>query len=76
MGTIKNLSAVSRTFTILEKLSLVSSSSLEELSKVCGLAKPTVYRFLLTLRDLRYVHRDEGDKWFRTMRLFGMGSRD
>jgi len=75
MGTTKNLSAVSRTFIILEKLSLVSSSSLEELSKVCGLAKPTVYRFLLTLRDLGYVHRDEGDKWFLTMKLFGMGSR-
>jgi IclR family KDG regulon transcriptional repressor len=75
MGTTKNLSAVSRTFTILEKLSLVSSSSLEELSKACALAKPTVYRFLLTLRDLGYVHRDEGDKWFLTMKLFGMGSR-
>ncbi len=75
MGTTKNLSAVSRTFTILEKLSLVSSSSLEELSKASGLAKPTVYRFLLTLRDLGYVHRDEGDKWFLTMKLFGMGSR-
>ncbi len=61
MSTNKNLSAVSRTFIILEKLSLVSSSSLEELSKVCGLAKPTVYRFLLTLR--------------LTMKLFGMGSR-
>jgi IclR family KDG regulon transcriptional repressor len=75
MGTTKNLSAVSRTFTILEKLSLVASSSLEELSKASGLAKPTVYRFLLTLRDLGYVHRDEGDKWFLTMKLFGMGSR-
>jgi IclR family KDG regulon transcriptional repressor len=75
MAATKNLSAVSRTFIILEKLSLVSSSSLEELSKACGLAKPTVYRFLLTLRDLGYVHRDEGDKWFLTMKLFGMGSR-
>jgi IclR family transcriptional regulator, KDG regulon repressor len=75
MATTKNLSAVSRTFTILEKLSLVSSSSLEDLSKASGLAKPTVYRFLLTLRDLGYVHRDEGDKWFLTMKLFGMGSR-
>jgi len=72
---MKNLSAVSRTFTILEKLSLVSSSSLEDLAKATGLAKPTVYRFLLTLRDLGYIHRDEGDQWYLTMRLFSIGSR-
>jgi len=72
---MKNLSAVSRTFTILEKLSLVSSSNLEDLAKATGLAKPTVYRFLLTLRDLGYIHRDEGEKWYLTMRLFSVGSR-
>ena len=75
MSTMKNLSAVSRTFTILEKLSLVSSSNLEDLAKATGLAKPTVYRFLLTLRDLGYIHRDEGEKWYLTMRLFSVGSR-
>lgn len=64
-----------RTFRIIEKLSLVSSSSLEALSRESKLAKPTVYRFLLTLRDLGYVKKDDSDRWFLTMKLFGIGSR-
>ena len=75
MSTTKPLSAVTRTFIILEKLSLVSDSSMEELVRATGLAKPTVYRFLLTLRELGYVRRGEGDRWYLTMKLFGMGSR-
>ena len=75
MSTTKNISAVARAFVIVEKLSGVSSMCLEDLAKACGLAKPTVYRFLLTLRDLGYVRRGEGDRWFLTMKLFGIGSR-
>ncbi len=66
---------MSRAFVIVEKLSLVSSSSLEDLAKAAKLAKPTVYRFLLTLRDLGYVRKDDADRWFLTMKLFGVGSR-
>ncbi|MEJ5187939.1 MAG: IclR family transcriptional regulator [Breznakiellaceae bacterium] len=75
MGQVKTISAVERTFTILEKLSLVSSSSLEDLARATHLAKPTVYRFLQTLRELGYVRKDEGDRWFLTMKLFSVGSR-
>lgn len=71
----KPLSAVSRTFIVLEKLSQVSSSSLEDLARLTKLAKPTVYRFLQTLRQLGYVRKGEGDRWFVTMKLFAIGSR-
>jgi IclR family KDG regulon transcriptional repressor len=75
MSTNKTISAVSRAFIVLEKLSGVSSLCLEDIAKACGLAKPTVYRFLLTLRDLGYVRRGDGDRWFLTMKLFSVGSR-
>lgn len=75
MSTIKNVSAVTRTFTILEKLSAVSSSGVEDLARSTGLAKATVYRFLLTLKDLGYVRRDGEDRWYLTLRLFSIGSR-
>jgi len=74
-GPGKNISAVTRAFVIVEKLALVSSSSLEELARATKLAKPTVYRFLLTLRELGYARKDEGDRWFLTMKLFAVGSK-
>lgn len=74
-GGAKVISAVSRSITILEKLSLVPSSSLEDLARSTKLAKPTVYRFLLTLRELGYVRKDAGDRWFLTMRLFSVGAK-
>jgi IclR family KDG regulon transcriptional repressor len=74
-GNAKPISAVARAFIIVEKLALVSSSNLEELSMATGLAKPTVYRFLVTLRGLGYVKKDDADRWFLTMRLFAVGSR-
>ncbi|GAB1482651.1 DNA-binding transcriptional regulator KdgR [Treponema sp.] len=74
-GPGKNISAVERAFVIVEKLALVSSSSLEELARATKLAKPTVYRFLLTLRELGYTRKDEADRWFLTMKLFAIGSK-
>ena len=71
----KTISAVSRAFIIVEKLSLVSNSNLEELARATRLAKPTVYRFLLTLRELGYVRKDDADRWFLTMKLFSVGSK-
>jgi len=75
MANLKNISAVERTFKILEQLSQVSSTSLEDLARTSHLAKPTVYRFLMTLKELGYVKKDEGDRWFLTMKLFSIGSR-
>jgi len=74
-GNAKNISAVARAFVIIEKLALVSSSNLEELARATRLAKPTVYRFLITLRELGYVKKDDTDRWFLTMRLFAVGSK-
>jgi IclR family KDG regulon transcriptional repressor len=71
----KTISAVARAFVVIEKLALVSSASLEELSRSARLAKPTTYRFLMTLRDLGYVRKDDGDRWFLTMKLFAIGSK-
>jgi len=48
---------------------------LEDLARLTKLAKPTVYRFLLTLRQLGYVRKGDGDRWFVTMKLFAIGSR-
>jgi len=75
MSTIKTISAVARTFTILETLSAVSSSGVDDLARSTGLAKATVYRFLLTLKELGYVRRDGEDRWYLTLRLFSLGSR-
>ncbi|AEJ18783.1 IclR family transcriptional regulator [Gracilinema caldarium] len=75
MANLKNISAVERTFKILEQLSQVSSTSLENLARTSHIAKPTVYRFLMTLKELGYVKKDEGDRWFLTMKLFSVGSR-
>jgi IclR family KDG regulon transcriptional repressor len=71
----KNVSAVARAFTIVEQLARVPSSNLEDLSKAVALAKPTVYRFLLTLRELGYVKKDGAERWFLTMKLFSVGSK-
>jgi len=71
----KAISAVSRAFKIVEKLALVSSSNLEDLSRSSHLAKPTVYRFLNTLRELGYVKKDDADRYFLTMKLFAVGSK-
>ncbi len=75
MSDGKPISAVVRALVILEHLSQVSGSSLEHLSRNTRLAKPTVYRFLQTLRELGYVKKDAGDRWFLTLKLFAVGSR-
>ena len=69
------ISAVARAFTVLEQLSREPSLSLERLSREVHLAKATAYRFLLTLRSLGYVRRDERDHWAMTLKLFTTGSR-
>jgi IclR family KDG regulon transcriptional repressor len=68
------VSAAVRVLSILEVLSGKRSAGLEELSREVGLAKPTAYRFLLTLQELGYVRRDESDRWAMTLRLFNVGS--
>lgn len=69
------VNAAARAFSVLECLSSKRSAGLEELSREAGLAKPTAYRFLLTLQELGYVRRAEDDRWAMTLKLFNVGSR-
>jgi IclR family KDG regulon transcriptional repressor len=69
------VSAAARAFAVLESLSAESSMGLEELSRDLGMAKPTVYRFLLTLQELGYARRDENERWAMTFKTFNVGSR-
>lgn len=74
-GGAPSISAAKRVFTIIEELSRVKSARLESLAARTGLAKPTAWRFLNTLRELGYVWRDEGDRWYLGLKLFSVGSR-
>jgi IclR family KDG regulon transcriptional repressor len=74
-GKAPLVSAAVRVLSILESLADRRSAGIEELSREVGLAKPTVYRFLLTLQELGYVRRDENERWAVTLRLFNVGSR-
>ncbi len=69
------VSAAVRTLSILEQLGRRNAIGLEELSREVGLAKPTLYRFLLTLQELGYARREFDDRWAVTLRMFNMGSR-
>lgn len=68
------VSAAVRVLSVLEHLSHRRSLGLEEISREIRLAKPTVYRFLLTLQELGYVRRCETDRWAITLKLFNVGS--
>ncbi|NCN05558.1 MAG: IclR family transcriptional regulator [Spirochaetales bacterium] len=69
------LTGVTRAFSILETLSHYPRINLERLAAETGLPKPTVFRFLNTLRDLGYVHRDPQDQYASTLKMFSLGSR-
>lgn len=69
------ISAAVRVLSVLERLSRQRAIGLEEISREIKLAKPTVYRFLLTLQELGYARRVDGDRWAMTLRMFNLGSR-
>jgi len=69
------VNAAARAFTVLEQLSRQRTIGLEALAREVKLAKPTVYRFLLTLQELGYARRADGDQWGMTLKLFNVGSR-
>jgi IclR family transcriptional regulator, KDG regulon repressor len=69
------VNAAVRALSVLESLSRKRSAGLEELSREMGMAKPTVYRFLLTLQELGYARRVEDDRWAMTLKTFNVGSR-
>ena len=65
------VSAAVRVLAVLEHLSRQRAIGLEDISKEIKLAKPTVYRFLLTLQELGYVRRVDGERgrYFTGLRL-------
>ena len=69
------VSAATRALAVLERLSRQHTIGLEELSRDVKLAKPTVYRFLLTLQELGYARRVDGERWTMSLKLFNVGSR-
>ena len=69
------ISAANRALAVLEQLSRHRAIGLEDLSREIKMAKPTVYRFLLTLQELGYARRVDGDRWAMTLKLFNVGSR-
>ena len=69
------VSAAVRVLSVLERLTQQRAIGLEEISREIKLAKPTVYRFLLTLQELGYVRRIDGDRWAITLKMFNLGSR-
>lgn len=74
-ASVPLVSAAARALVVLERLSRQRALGLEELSREVGLAKPTVYRFLLTLQELGYVRRADGDRWTITLKMFNLGAR-
>lgn len=68
------VSAVIRTMTILEELANYRAVNLEQLAGATKLPKPTLLRFLTTLVDLGYVHRDTHDLYSLSLKLFSVGS--
>lgn len=71
----KKMSAVLRTMTILETLSKRDSINLESLAMETAIPKATLLRFLNTLGEIGYVHRDEGDRYHLSLKMFSVGSR-
>jgi len=57
-GQSEAVNAVVRTMALLELLAQNPKSGLTELSKMIGISKSTVFRFLNTLCDLGYVYKD------------------
>lgn len=67
--------SVIRTMTVLELLSQHQNMQLEELAERSDIARPTLYRFLATLQQLEYVHKDRDNRYSLTTKLFSVASR-
>ncbi len=74
-AAVAPVNAAVRAFVVLERLSRQRAIGLEDLSRDVKMAKATVYRFLLTLQELGYARRADGDRWALSLRMFNVGSR-
>jgi IclR family KDG regulon transcriptional repressor len=71
----KAISATLRTVAILEALAECGNSSLESLAVRVSLAKPTLFRFLKTLKTLGYVLQHEDMKYSLSLKMFNVGAK-
>lgn len=71
----KAVSATVRTVAILEALSEEGNASLEPLSARLGLAKPTLFRFLKTLKHLGYVIQHDDLTYSLSLRMYNIGAK-
>jgi len=70
-----SVSAVIRTFSVLQAIAEHPDFGVSELAEVTGMPKATVFRFLQTLTDLGYIVKTpETDRYTLTMGLFLLGS--
>jgi IclR family KDG regulon transcriptional repressor len=71
----KPISAAVRTIAVLEALSEGGFFSFDSLSERVGLAKPTLFRFLKTLKSLGYVLQNEDGKYSLSLKMLNIGSK-
>jgi DNA-binding IclR family transcriptional regulator len=66
-----NIRAIERALSVLEAFSRERRKlSLDELTKLTGLSKPTVFRILSTLQSQKYVFQDKNDGRYRLGTVF------
>jgi len=71
----KGVSATARTVAILEALAQSGYTSLEPLAQKVGIAKPTLFRFLKTLKGLGYVIQHDDTRYSLSLKMFNVGSQ-
>ena len=67
--------SVYRTLRILESLSVNQGKTLEELSPIVELSRPTLFRFLVILQKLGYVEKNQDNRYRLTPKLFVISSK-
>lgn len=71
----KQISAAVRTISVLEALSEGGFHTFDDLVEKVGLAKPTLFRFLKTLKSLGYILQHEDSKYSLSLKMLTVGSR-
>ena len=69
------VSAAVRTIAILESLAENKNVTLELLAQKVNLAKPTLYRFLKTLKKLGYVIQNDNLEYQLSLKMFNIGAK-
>ncbi len=74
-GEDKQISAAVRTMSVLEALSEGGFFTFDELVDKVGLAKPTLFRFLKTLKSLGYIQQHPDSKYSLSLKMLTIGSK-